>query len=362
MPIGAVFAAVALYLIIQRCRRKLETEADRREFFATITYGALLFVYIVLPSISAYVITFFSCTHFDRGDGRDLVVVASELSIKCTGRRYRRWRVYDAMMVALYPAGMTSLIAVLLWSNRAKVNPRIQVASRSESSSEREAASDGDGRYARELRRHQRSLDELAKSELRDADDSIAGLKFLYDEYEPRCYLFPIFEILRRLFLSSVLLVFYPGSMEQVVVGLFGAIVSALVFIFAEAFIESDDNVVAVVSEFELVLVYFGAVVIFTSENTSEQQQRGTYSGYGFGIVLVVVIFAGIDSATCLILLDVFGCTSLHEAATNVLVSLPSASPIDSRAAAGPTSEETKQPQQHGCIEIELAQSHDANV
>jgi len=211
----APFVVIALtagpYWLFHRSRGNLENEAGRRSV-KRIKYSVMFFIYIILPSVSTSVITYFSCDRFDRGAGReDLKVVAVQLSVQCFSRRYNSWAIYVAIMIAIYPIGATLDCAILLWCSRAKLNPALDADS--------VTADGGDGFSSGELRRHARAMDQAAKLELRSTDDSIAGLEFLFEEYEPRCYLFPIFEIARRIFLSSVLAVFYPGSTQQVVVG-----------------------------------------------------------------------------------------------------------------------------------------------
>ena len=312
-PLGAIFLCAGLYWLIMRRRGKLTTIADRRRVFANITYASLLFVYIVLPSIATRVITYFSCARFDRGEKlRDLRVIAAELSIKCTSKRYRRWAVYDAIMVALWPVGATLGLAVLLFRNRAKLNPTVVQQA---VATDRNHEIDG---FEREQRRHAKAMSELSKLKVRNNDQSIAGLEFLFEDYEPRCFLFPIFELCRRLFLSSVLAVFYPGSMHQLVVGLLGAMLSFVVYINHEAYIEDDDDVVAAVAEGELVLIYFAGLAVYTSEISD--QKRGTFSGAAFGVLLVMVFFASFIVALYAVAIDLVGHKAIQQTYRQVSV------------------------------------------
>jgi len=132
----------------------------------------------VLPSISTYVITYFSCARFDRGNKRDLRVIASELSIKCTSKRYRRWAVYVAIMIALWPVGATLGLAVLLWRNRGKLNPEVPAEAIAQ---HHDQDDDVDG-FQRERKRHRKAMDQLRKLAVRDEDDSVKGLEFLFEE------------------------------------------------------------------------------------------------------------------------------------------------------------------------------------
>jgi len=279
-PAGVAAGGVGAYWLVQRGRGKLETDADRRRVWTNIKYATLLFLYVILPSISTYVITYFSCARFDRGNKKDLKVIAAELSIKCTSKRYRRWAVYAAVMIAIWPVGATLATAVLLWSNRAKLNPTVLAPVDNDMA--RNDDDDVDG-FQRERRRHANAMGELAKLKVRANDASIAGLEFLFEDFEPRCYMFPIFEVVRRLFLSSVLAVFYPGSLQQVVVGLLGAMLSYVVYVYYEAYIEDDDDVVAIVASGQLVLIYFAALAVYASDISDKK--RGVFRGTPFGIV-----------------------------------------------------------------------------
>ena len=61
-PFVVVLLGASSYWVIQCCRGKLKTLEGRSTATAQIKYVTLLFIFIVLPSISAYVITYFSCT------------------------------------------------------------------------------------------------------------------------------------------------------------------------------------------------------------------------------------------------------------------------------------------------------------
>ena len=60
-PFVVVLLGASSYWMIQCYRGKLETPEGRSKATAQIKYAALLFIFVVLPSISAYVITYFSC-------------------------------------------------------------------------------------------------------------------------------------------------------------------------------------------------------------------------------------------------------------------------------------------------------------
>ena len=66
------------------------------------------------------------------------------------------------------------------------------------------------------------------KLQARADDHDIQHLSFLFGEFEPRCYLFVVYECVRRLALTGLLIFVYNGSATQVVVGLFIAVISCV--------------------------------------------------------------------------------------------------------------------------------------
>ena len=283
-PFAIVPLGAGIYLGIQRWRGH-----DRAKAKSRILYATLLFVFIILPSISTSVITYFSCPAFDRGHEK-LRVIATQLDIKCTSRRYRRWGIFTGLMIAVWPLGATTGLATLLWSHRTKLNPDVSK------------------KFTRKERKERRAY-EIEKLRLRNADPTISGLAFLFEEYECRCYWFPVFEIFRRLFLSSALALFYPGRLQQVLVGLLGSMASYVVYSYHDAFVDHDDNVVAAVAQGELVLIYFSALAVYAAD--AADQGRAAFSGHAFGVVLVIVYFTSFLVAAYILILDLFGYSSL---------------------------------------------------
>ena len=317
-PFGLISLATGLYLVAQRRIGRLRTRDDRRRVLSNVTYGTLLFIYVVLPSISSTVIPFYACEKFKRGKDLqgeqrdDLHVLAVDLSIKCDNSRYRRWSPFVAMMIAVWPVGVPVGLAVLLWSNRAKLNPalpRFDLAP----SERRTLECDGP---EREQLRHAMAMEDHAKLKLRNEDESIAALEFIFEDYWPRYYLFPIFELVRRLFLTSVLALFHDGKTQQLVVGLLGSMLSYAVYAYCEAYVEHDDNVVAPVAQAELVLLYFAALAAFTSELWTKVEDKGdrAFSDEGFGVVLVLISLSSFAVAVYVILVDIFGHAELRAA------------------------------------------------
>ena len=134
--------------------------------------------------------------------------------------------------------------------------------------------------------------------------------------YEPRYYLFPVFEIVRRVFLSAVLALFLSGSVTQILLGAFGALLSWVVYSYTGAFINDDDDLVSTVAALQLVLIYVSALAIYAADFADQTAYtRGSF----LGGLLVVFFFASFLVAAYVTLLDVFSYKGLLDAYNSVL-------------------------------------------
>ena len=70
-----------------------------------------------------------------------------------------------------------------------------------------------------------------------DVSKDIHAFRFLWQDYQPRYYLWEVYESLRRVFFTAALAVIRPGSNLQLTVGVAGAIVSAAIYTVARPFL-----------------------------------------------------------------------------------------------------------------------------
>ena len=78
-------------------------------------------------------------------------------------------------MIAVWPGGATLGLAILLWRNRAKLNPALD--ERTVDSNVRESG------FQRAQREYKSALEQIRKLEIRGNDESISGLEFFFEEY-----------------------------------------------------------------------------------------------------------------------------------------------------------------------------------
>ena len=174
-----------------------------------LTSGSLLLLaFVVLPSVATTIFRYWGCAAFERGraDGSTerIHVLLADYGVSCTSRKYKgAGTAYAIFMVFLYPVGIPLAYFVSLWRHRTSINPPLEPLP---------------GETESEL--------QLRKIAARDADPSIRHLRFLYDDYLPRSYQFVVFDCLRKIAQTGLLVFVYSGSGVQIGFGLFLSLVT----------------------------------------------------------------------------------------------------------------------------------------
>ena len=161
-------------------------DAEKKKKIKTRSFGAFLLVeYLVFPSVSATILRYYVCEEFEGYDewgSLDVLrVMQADYEISCDSARYKTGGMaYATLMLFVYPIGIPSRARVpkfvsfdsvrhrLFWGiqlyrNRHKINPDLERMP---------------GETDVQLM--------VRKLEIRDNDESIHHLAFLFDEYEPR--------------------------------------------------------------------------------------------------------------------------------------------------------------------------------
>ena len=90
----------------------------------TAVASLLTFLVMILPVVSKRVCQSFRCASFDGGDDDDYLYLAADLSIDCHGERYAIMTSFAAVMILVFPIGMPSILAIMLWKRRDKLRPK----------------------------------------------------------------------------------------------------------------------------------------------------------------------------------------------------------------------------------------------
>ena len=194
-------------------------------------------------------------------------VLQADHSISCESPAYEKWKGYAWVMVLVYPIGIPLLYLCELLYHRKAINPDVDA----------------------EASLPQEELQQR-KMEVRDGDASIRHLDFLFAEYEPRCYLFVVFECLRRLMLTGLLIFVYAGSLTQITVGLLLAYLSYAVMSSYSPYIEDVDDRLADVGQSQIVLVFIASLMLFIKDMDEQDGAPGDmFKGPIFSYAMIVI-------------------------------------------------------------------------
>ncbi|KAH8052006.1 hypothetical protein JL722_10453 [Aureococcus anophagefferens] len=245
----------------------------RDEILSGASYWILFTLYVLVPSTSAYCLRYFACAKYDGGYGDGVNVMRIDPTISCDSPSYDAWLPYVLFSIVAYPVGVPLGFACLLWRLRRRLDPDVD---------------------------HQT----FQKLEARANDPTLESVRFLYEEFKPSCFMFMVYEVSRRIFLTGCLSMFVPDSISQIAIGLLGSLISYRVFSHYEPYVEEDDGVVSEVAQTELVLVFFYALMVFATDNL--EQHDGVFSGKVFASLLVVLLASTLLIALWLIILANF--------------------------------------------------------
>jgi hypothetical protein len=208
------------------------------------TYG-LAVSFLVFSSTSTTAFNVFLCESFSNDDTRYLT---SDHSLDCESSLHHRAEQYAAACILVYPFGTTLLYAVLLFKKRVSLQQRG-----------------------------------------READESLSSISFLWDNYHRRCWWFEVFECVRRLSLTGMLVFVEPGSAKQLVIAILLAIASVTVYSNVRPFIKQSDNTLAILSQWAIFFTLFGALLI-----KAEFRERNGTEEKNFGLILMLINCLGI--------------------------------------------------------------------
>ena len=285
-------------------------------------YWIMFTLYVFVPGTSSYCFRYFSCASYEGyGGSRAYHVLRADPSIGCGSPAYAAWLPYVLCAMLVYPVGIPATFAALLWRLRDRLDPEVHaklVGTNSRRVSlgaatelkERSAfgnlANPEDQEYLdAALERHREALRQLQKLEQRANDPALRPIRFLYEEFEPRCCMFIVYEILRRVFLTGCLVMFLPGSISQIAIGLLGTMISYRIYNYYRPYIEEDDNIISEVAQTQLVIIFFYAMMAYATENLEEKD--GVFSGEIFGFLLVVILVSVLFVSVWLVIVSHFG-------------------------------------------------------
>jgi hypothetical protein len=209
----------------------------------------LLLTFIIFPSVSTTVLRAFPCRAFD--DGSNLL--KADYSIDCDAPGRAGYVFYAVLMTLVYPIGITTLYAVLLWKQRLLVCPEKRewqkVCGIKAYPPLSLSIADDDALLA--------AREALLKDKSAGAHAMLRSTQFLFKEYEPRFWWFEVFECARRLMLTGGTVFFLEGSATQVAAGMLVALISIQIYARTQPYIRHQDDTLAMAAQWGIYFTLF---------------------------------------------------------------------------------------------------------
>ena len=185
---------------------------------------ALVIVYAVFPVSAATIFNTFMTEAFDDGNKR----LAYDLSFDITDHRYNPMVKYALVMVFVYPIGIPLLFATILFVNRRALRDKTRGAD-----------------------------DEL----VRHSNPTLDKFAILFDVYKPEKWWWEVYESLRRVLTTGVLVLIAPGSLLQLNVGLAFCLQGLVMYSYHRPYEEVLENKLAIAMQLETFLTVYVALL-----------------------------------------------------------------------------------------------------
>ena len=303
---------------------------------STLFNGLLIFTFLILPTVSTKILTLSGCREEIDNDGiindhREGYYLKIDKSIRChsfsepdrlgTNPRFATAWLYSLFMGIVFILGIPAWYSVLLWRQRARLDPGQDalVGQRSAKHYDKVSKSwefmdhkpnprkevqlfgftfeiapknrwakiEPDREYYETLASKKKwiAIESLSEDEamlcalyhrkkLEEKHPDLKRLSFLYEAYEPRCWAFEVFETLRRIMLTGGLVLLNPGTASQIVISMLICLFSMRVYAKYEPFINYKHDRLAEVAQWQLFFTLLGALCVKVNLDDENYQDK----------------------------------------------------------------------------------------
>eukprot|EP00752_Nemacystus_decipiens_P003792 g3489.t2 len=245
LPLGIVLILVARYAKIVKSG---PTPEKRRAAFDVAAGGVLLtgfFFYIVTSTL---ILEAFDCQDFDDGSS----YLKADFRISCDSDKYTFIYGYAIVMAILFPAGIPLTYLAVLYMGKERINPEPE--------------------------------DPEVSLKKREEDATIQKTKFLWGTYRPAVYYYEVWECVRKLFLTGLLVYFKEGTSTQVVIAMLITLAGLRVLAGLRPYQREDENNLAEASLWVTFLTLFAGLLI-----KSEVADEDGYDTVALGVILSIM-------------------------------------------------------------------------
>ena len=250
-------------------------------------------LFVILPGTCSSIFGSFRCDEYSIDEDNTIRYLAKDYSIKCNSPRYLALNCTAALMILVYPIGVPSFFAILLWRDRYDlIDPLVSVeigrkgsafsAKYNRSSVATALGTFFLGNAARGVVKDYDDDDELKQEDWADIIKE-HRLSFLLSSYKRRTYWFEVIETLRRLSLSGFLALFQPGSTRQIAVGCVFSLFFLRLYSFYLPLLGTHDNALAEMCNWQLFSILFITLLL----NVGEAPRFA-------GIILLTILYVSV--------------------------------------------------------------------
>ena len=210
---------------------------------------ALLTTFLVYSSVSSVVFQMFACDALDD----DNLYLRADYRIKCDSLKHRALQVYAGVMIFLYPVGIPSLYALVLFSN----------------------------------------CHVLRDTKNRTESFVVRSMSDLWKPYKPQRFYYEIIECGRRIMLTGVIVFIYPNTAAQIAVTL---AISVVFMIVSEVLAPHESHWDAWISRVGHIVIFASMYVALllkvdvSGENTTSQKTFEVILIVAHGCMILVVL------------------------------------------------------------------------
>ncbi|GMH66854.1 hypothetical protein TL16_g04527 [Triparma laevis f. inornata] len=222
---------------------------ERRNTILNDTIAVILAItYMVFNAVSTTIFETFNCTTY--GDDEQLYMRLDQ-SVVCTSNTHIIFKYYASIFTAIYPVGTPALYFWLVFKDRAKLQ------------------------------------DEGEKSST--SNTKLLRTSFLWDQYSPEFYWFDVFDCVRRLSQSGLLIFVFSGASSQIVVAILISGLMGLLLTHWKPYADESDNMLAIITQLSIFCTLFAALLTKVGIDKDDKYDKAS-----FGILLIVVNCSGI--------------------------------------------------------------------
>uniref|UniRef100_A0A7S2F8R9 Polymorphic outer membrane protein n=1 Tax=Octactis speculum TaxID=3111310 RepID=A0A7S2F8R9_9STRA len=189
-------------------------------------FWILLVSYILFAPVSGTVLNVFRCEHVGQGHH----YLYSDYSTSCHSSMYRHIKIYAMCFVFVYPVGIPLFYFILLFTYRNQIDPTLE-------------------RTGKKGRMEVSREDTEEACRVRENNENLSYISFLYDAYEPRYWFWEVYVCCDRLIMTTVSIWLSIHESFRPFACLIISCVNIKMYSHYDPYVQDSDDVIAEVAQ-----------------------------------------------------------------------------------------------------------------